>query len=135
MDLRSDFKVDPVLVVDFLVEWMNNRDERKRMLEKTIKKSIKQLSEREKKEHIAREGKKYWINMTQVLPERTFRVWKVLDKSFTKYYDLLLGRQKLIDETGDLHTQNEELKSLLSQYIQINHELIIPPTRLMESNS
>jgi hypothetical protein len=27
------------------------------------------------------------------------------------------------------------LKSLLSQYIQINHELIIPPTRLMESNS
>ena len=49
VDLRSDFKVDPVLVVDFLVEWMNNRDERKRMLEKTIKKSIKQLSEREKK--------------------------------------------------------------------------------------
>jgi hypothetical protein len=36
--------VDPVLVVDFLVEWMNSRDERKRMLEKTIKKSIKQLS-------------------------------------------------------------------------------------------
>lgn len=49
VDLRSDFKVDPVLVVDFLVEWMNNRDERKRMLEKTIKKSIKQLTEREKK--------------------------------------------------------------------------------------
>ncbi len=42
--MRSDFKVDPVLVVDFLVEWMNSRDERKRMLEKTIKKSIKQLS-------------------------------------------------------------------------------------------
>jgi dynein regulatory complex protein 1 len=73
--------------------------------------------------------------MTQVLPERTFRIWKVLDKSFGKYYDLLLARQKLIDETGELHTQNEELKSLLSQYIQINHELIIPPTRLMESNS
>lgn len=68
MDLSSDFKVDPVLVVDFLVEWMNSREERKKMLEKTIKKSIKQLSEREKKEHIAREGKKYWINMTQVLP-------------------------------------------------------------------
>ena len=44
--------------------------------------------------------------MTQVLPERTFRVWKVLDKSFTKYYELLLNRQKLIDDTGDLHTQN-----------------------------
>ena len=42
--MTTDFKVDPVLVVDFLVEWMNTRDERKRALEKTIKKSLKQLS-------------------------------------------------------------------------------------------
>ena len=60
--------VDPVLVVDFLVEWMNSREERKRMLERTTKKSLKQLSEREKKDLIAREGKKYWEKMTQVLP-------------------------------------------------------------------
>lgn len=44
VDLNSDFKVDPVLVVDFLVEWMNGRDERKKMLERTTKKSLKQLS-------------------------------------------------------------------------------------------
>lgn len=44
--MSTDFKVDPVLVVDFLVEWMNSRDDRKRTLEKTIKKSVKQLSER-----------------------------------------------------------------------------------------
>lgn len=70
------------------------------MLEKNTKKSLKQLSEREKKDLIAREGKKYWEKMTQALPDRTFRVWKVLDKSFTKYYDLLQSRQKLITETG-----------------------------------
>ena len=58
--MKSDFKVDPVLLVDFLVQWMTTREERKKMLEKTTKKSLKQLSEREKKEHIAREGKKYW---------------------------------------------------------------------------
>jgi hypothetical protein len=46
VDLKSDFKVDPTLVVDFLVDWMNNRDERKKMLERTAKKSLKQLSER-----------------------------------------------------------------------------------------
>lgn len=44
VDLKSDFKVDPTLVVDFLVDWMNNRDERKKMLERTAKKSLKQLS-------------------------------------------------------------------------------------------
>jgi hypothetical protein len=54
VDLNSDFKVDPVLVVDFLVEWMNGRDERKKMLERTTKRSLKQLSEREKKDLIAR---------------------------------------------------------------------------------
>ena len=32
VDLSTDFRVDPVLVVDFLVEWMSSRDERKRML-------------------------------------------------------------------------------------------------------
>jgi len=36
--------VDPVLVVDFLVEWMNTRDERKKLLERSTKKSMKQLS-------------------------------------------------------------------------------------------
>jgi hypothetical protein len=54
VDLNSDFKVDPVLVVDFLVEWMSSRDERKKQLERTTKRSLKQLSEREKKDLIAR---------------------------------------------------------------------------------
>lgn len=70
------------------------------MLERTAKKSLNQLSEREKKERIAKEGKKYWEKLTQALPERTFRIWRVLDKAFSRYYDLLLARQKVIDETG-----------------------------------
>ena len=73
--------------------------------------------------------------MTQALPERTFRIWKVLDKSFSRYHDLLQSRQKLITETGELHNQNEELKNLLNQYIRINHELIIPPTKLMDKEA
>lgn len=41
------------------------------------KRAVKVESERQKKERIAKEGKKYWEKLTQVLPERTFRVWKV----------------------------------------------------------
>lgn len=54
VDLKTDFRVDETLVVDFMVDWMNNRDERKKFLERTAKKSLKQLSEREKKERIAK---------------------------------------------------------------------------------
>jgi len=78
------------------------------------KKQQKQESERERKERIARKGKQYWENLTNVLPARTFRVWKVLDLALTKYYELLLSRQKIIEETGELHNQNEELKNLLN---------------------
>lgn len=56
----------------------------------------------------------------------------MLDIALSKYYTLLLDRQKLIEETGELHNQNEELKNLLNQYLQINHELIIPPTRMIK---
>ena len=48
----------------------------------------------------------------------------MLDKALSKYYDLLLERQKLIEETGDLHNQNEELKNLLDQYFQVNFHII-----------
>ena len=45
----------------------------------------------------------------------------MLDGALTNYYQLLLDRQKLIDATGDLHNQNEELKKLLNQYLQVNY--------------
>jgi hypothetical protein len=34
------------MVVDFLTWWMSTKDERKKLLERTTKKSLKQLSER-----------------------------------------------------------------------------------------
>jgi dynein regulatory complex protein 1 len=51
-----------------------------KILEKlSSKRAVKQETERQKKERIAKVGKKYWEKLTQVLPERTFRVWKVED--------------------------------------------------------
>ncbi len=64
----------------------------------TTHKQQKQESERERKERIARIGKKYWENLTHVLPDRTFRIWKVsvcvlfftFIKLTSKHYILLL---------------------------------------------
>lgn len=53
--------------------------------------------------------------------------------SLTKYYQLLQERQNLIEETGLLNQQNEELKTLLNQYLLagVNQELKVPPTQVI----
>jgi hypothetical protein len=45
-------------------------------------------------------------------------VWKALDKTLGQYYKTLVTRQNLIEQTGLLNQQNEELKTLLNQYLQ-----------------
>ena len=57
-------------------------------------------------------------------------MWRALEKALTKYYMMLVERQNLIEETGLLNQQNEELKTLLNQYLQagVNQELQVPPT-------
>jgi len=85
----------------------------------------------------AKEEKIVWDKLIQVLPDHTFRIWgvninkkliltfeKVLDKSLSKYHDLLLERQKLIEQTGEMHNQNEELKNLLNQYFQVKDSIL-----------
>ena len=61
------------------------------------------------------------------------RLENQLDKALTKYYALLVDRQNLIEETGLLNQQNEELKTLLNQYLQagVNHDLQVPPTQVI----
>jgi len=130
---EPEIDYDPDLLVGALIAFMKDTERRKKQLEEILaKRAIHKENEREKKERIAREGKAYWTKLTHVLPDHTIRIWRVLDKALSKYYSLLLERQKLIEETGDLHNQNEELKNLLNQYFQINHELIIPPTKMIQ---
>ena len=68
----------------------------------------------------SREKKKekiYWEKMTTILSDQKKSVWGALDKSLGEYYQLLVNRQNLIEETGLLNQQNEELKTLLNQYL------------------
>ena len=55
--------------------------------------------------------------MTKILSDQKLSVWRALDKSLAEYYQLLVDRQNLIEETGLLNQQNEELKTLLNQYL------------------
>ena len=90
-------------------------------------------TEEQKKERVKKEERIIWEKMTSVLDDKKLSTWKALDKALTKYYALLVDRQNLIEETGLLNQQNEELKTLLNQYLQagVNHELHVPPTQVI----
>ena len=70
-------------------------------------------TEDQKKERVKKEERMFWEKMTSVLDDKKLSTWKALDKALTKYYALLVDRQNLIEETGLLNQQNEELKTLL----------------------
>ena len=80
-----------------------------------------------------RQEQMYWSQMTKILSDQKLSVWRALDKSLAEYYQLLVDRQNLIEETGLLNQQNEELKTLLNQYLQagVNQELQVPPTQVI----
>ena len=90
-------------------------------------------TEEQKKERAKKDERLFWEKMTSVLDDKKLSTWKALDKALTKYYALLVDRQNLIEETGLLNQQNEELKTLLNQYLQagVNHELHVPPTQVI----
>jgi hypothetical protein len=73
------------------------------------------------------------VKLGSILEEKHLRGWKALERAFQQYYGLLQTRQNLVEETGMLHQQNEELKSLLQQYLQagVNQELQVPPTQML----
>jgi len=133
-DEDTDFEYDPDVVIDALTKFMERKQGQPDIQSESYspKKISSKTVERERKEVDLYEEKVLWEKLTHVLPDHTFRIWGVLDKSLSKYHDLLLERQKVIEQTGDLHNQNEELKNLLNQYFQINHELIIPPTKMIQ---
>jgi len=86
------------------------------MNQKKDKKS-KDAKSTDKARDASREKKKeqmYWAHMTKILTDQKLSVWKALDKALGEYYQLLVDRQNLIEETGLLNQQNEELKTLLN---------------------
>lgn len=56
---------------------------------------------------------------------------QALEKALLKYNQLLISRHSKMNEVATLHTQNNELKALLNQYLasRVNEDLICPPTQ------
>lgn len=98
-----------------------------------MKKKSNFETEDQKKERIKKEERMFWEKMTTVLSEQKKSVWSALDQALAKYYRLLVERRNMIEDTGLLNQQNEELKTLLNQYLQagVNHELNVPPTQVI----
>lgn len=128
-DLMNDEEVDPEdiylkfnpdVILSILTDYID--DKSKKNIDLAHSEQKKQKLEKQEKEKKAKEDKKKWDSLTQVLPEQTFHIWRVLEKSQSRYYKLLLDRQKLIEETGELHSQHQELKGLLRQYLQVAWE-------------
>lgn len=144
---NSGTEADPVdddnLVIDnddivlVLKEFHKKREERMNNAELVGNPRMKKRSnfetEEQKKERVKKDERLFWEKMTSVLDDKKLSTWKALDKALTKYYALLVDRQNLIEETGLLNQQNEELKTLLNQYLQagVNHELHVPPTQVI----
>ena len=129
--------IDMDEVIDILKDFHRKREERANNAEllgnPRMKKRSNFETEDQKKERIKREERIFWEKMTTVLNEQKLSVWRALEKALSRYYSLLVERQNLIEETGLLNQQNEELKTLLNQYLQagVNHELHVPPTQVI----
>lgn len=132
----DDLQIASYEVFDILTEFLELKNESKfKIGEQTglSMKSISMDSEKQKREKILYEEKMHWVKLGSILEEKHLRVWQALERAFQQYYNLLQTRQNLVEETGMLHQQNEELKSLLQQYLQagVNQELQVPPTQML----
>ncbi|CAF3920873.1 unnamed protein product, partial [Rotaria sp. Silwood2] len=76
----------------------------------------------------------YWSKYPNVVDERQERLWDALLSGLQKYHSILNARAKLIDENNALAKQNDELRLLLSKYMQskVNQELQIPPSQIIQ---
>ena len=129
-------------VIDILFEFQHAKEAKKiagsmkgdSVSMRSAEKSRVTETEKERKDRIRLEEQVHWEKMSKVLPESHSKTWSALEKWFQRYLGLLKERQRMVEETGVLHQQNEELKSLLNQYLQagVNHELMVPPTQMIK---
>ncbi|KAJ3206234.1 hypothetical protein HDU67_008299 [Dinochytrium kinnereticum] len=77
--------------------------------------------------------KEYWGRMSNILDDKSYRIWTAVYTAMEKYNDLLGERWEMTQEIGSIRNQNDELKSLLRQYMsaKVNDELQVPPTQIM----
>jgi len=99
--------LDPDLITKALAHFYTRKEEEalKDVDFNNKKKSKKSNFESEKdQEELKRKSQKLQLQkLVTILTEQKLSVWRALDKSLSKYYQLLVDRQNLIEDTGLLN--------------------------------
>ncbi|UJR28340.1 hypothetical protein I4U23_009582 [Adineta vaga] len=76
----------------------------------------------------------HWAKYPNVIDGQRERLWDALTVGLQKYYATLTTRAKLLEDNNSLARQNDELRLLLSKYMQskVNQELQIPPSQIIQ---
>ncbi len=67
------------------------------------KKASKGEDEEERKKREKLKQELIWGRLTGILDQQKCSVWRALEKALQKYYEMLVNRQNLIEETGLLN--------------------------------
>ena len=106
---ENQLRLDPELLTVALQHFHTSREERdlkKELNQGTKNKNKKESKTTDKARDVSKEKKKdriYWGQMTKILDDQKLSVWRALDNSLGEYYQLLVDRQNLIEETGLLN--------------------------------
>lgn len=73
----------------------------------------------------------YWESLLKISSGSYFSTWDLLYSALMSYQQTLQERISLKNEVDNIENENNELKSLLQEYIssQVNLELCVPPTQ------
>jgi len=98
--------LDPDHIVLALQEFHDKREAlviEQQLMGQPSKKKSNFESEEQEAERAKKKQKLFWERMTNVLDKQKLSVWRSLDKTLSQYYDMLVKRQNLIEETGLLN--------------------------------
>lgn len=98
--------LDPDHIVLALQEFHVKREQaviEQQLMGQLPKKKANFESEEQKAEREKKKQQMFWERMTTVLTPQKLSVWKSLDKTLGQYYEMLVKRQNLIEETGLLN--------------------------------
>jgi len=131
--------IDADDVLEYLKEFFEKKKNKNKeqMLGNITSNNVKSsgaMSEEEKREKMRYLGEVYWKKLSSIISDKTYNVWKALDKALLKYHDLLFERKQLINDTKSLYDENKELKIILKGYLDsnLNDALKIPPTQTIK---
>jgi hypothetical protein len=114
---QTILSLNPDHMVLALEQFHQDREElaiQQQLMGVPTKKKANFESEEQKAEREKKKQKMFWERLTTILTPQKLSVWKALDNTLASYYKTLVKRQNLIEETGLLNQQNEELKTLLN---------------------